>query len=274
MKHFATTLLAAIGFSAAVGATAGAANLSAKAPVYKAHPRAAAPVYSWTGCYIGGHAGGGWSGARWTNIETTAPWADFQTPGEGISYHASGRTGGGQIGCNYQFDRQWVLGIEGTFSGAGIKGSRLDTTFGSRDDIYATKVTALYSITGRLGYAWNNWLFYGKGGFAAARTNWAAVNTTPVSLGFPDMILPIPAAGHAKLWHQGGLIGAGIEYAVSPNFILGVEYNFIALNSKTGQFGDAVGPYIGSYINDVNPGHIQSVVGRISYKFDAPIGAR
>jgi outer membrane immunogenic protein len=140
MKHVTITALGVFGFATAFGQSAVAADLSTRAPVYKAVP-GVPPAYSWSGCYFGGQVGGGWSDANWTNRVSEVPWADFG-PGDGISYHGSGWIGGGQIDCNYQLDRQWVLGIEGTLAGAGIKGSRLDTVFGQRDDTYSTKITA------------------------------------------------------------------------------------------------------------------------------------
>jgi len=256
MKRLALTVFVATTAGAAFGHSAASADLSTKAPAYKAVP-AVTPTYSWSGCYIGGQAGGGWSHSNWTNRVSEVPWADFN-PGDGISYHASGWIGGGQLGCNYQIDRQWVLGIEGTIAGAGIKGSRLDTVFGQQDDTYSNKITALYTITGRLGYAWNDWMLYGKGGFASARVDWAAVDTSGVNQG----------AGQASLWHQGWTVGAGLDHALSSGFIVGIEYGYVGLNAKTGQFGDTTG----SYLNDVTPSHIHTVVGRLSYKFSGPFG--
>src|SRR5215470_20344773 len=89
-------------------------------PVY-----ARVPIFTWTGCYIGGNIGGGW-GRETVSIPNLA-----ETTGvpelAGVSLpSATGNTkgvlGGGQIGCNYQFAPNWVIGIEGDGEAAGIRG--------------------------------------------------------------------------------------------------------------------------------------------------------
>jgi hypothetical protein len=60
MKRLALTVFVAAAAGAAFGRNAAAADLSTEAPAYKAVP-AVTPIYSWSGCYIGGQAGGGWS---------------------------------------------------------------------------------------------------------------------------------------------------------------------------------------------------------------------
>jgi hypothetical protein len=97
-------------------------------PVYKAPPPATAPapVFSWTGCYIGAHIGGGW-GRKDISIPNLATAAEippsevtFSVPP--IRDNTSGFLGGGQVGCNYQFASNWVIGIEGDGSAADIRG--------------------------------------------------------------------------------------------------------------------------------------------------------
>ena len=91
-----------------------AADLPARMPV-KAAPAPIITVFSWTGCYIGGHAGYAWGKKR----------VDF-TPnvfGLDFDHDVDGFIAGGQVGCNlWQRDR-WVFGIEGQASWADIDGS-------------------------------------------------------------------------------------------------------------------------------------------------------
>jgi outer membrane immunogenic protein len=61
-----------------------------------------APVYAWTGCYIGGNVG-------WARAKTEV---SFDGVGD-FSRSADGFAGGGQIGCDYQFATNWVIGIQG-----------------------------------------------------------------------------------------------------------------------------------------------------------------
>jgi outer membrane immunogenic protein len=83
-------LLAGVAGIALVTGSAHAADLSPQ-PVYKAPPPAMAPVFSWTGCYIGGNIGGGWG-------RTTAS-APSLAPGISLTGDTSGVIGGGQVGC-------------------------------------------------------------------------------------------------------------------------------------------------------------------------------
>ena len=87
MKH----LLATASFLVLGSASVLAADLPVK---YKPAPFIAAPVFSWTGCYVGVHGGGGVMRDNWTDE------------------NGSGGLAGGQVGCNYQ-DGNWVFGVEG-----------------------------------------------------------------------------------------------------------------------------------------------------------------
>jgi outer membrane immunogenic protein len=78
-------------------------------PVYKAAPYLSpAPVFSWTGFYIGGHGGYGWSRLSGTGT--------FGSD----SITAKGWLAGGQLGYNYQIG-QFVIGVEGEYSWANVK---------------------------------------------------------------------------------------------------------------------------------------------------------
>src|SRR5262249_33629757 len=112
--------LAVLGVLAAASvAPAHAADLSR--PVYKAPPPVTAPVpvYSWSGFYIGGHAGAGWESHDGQNFSVPSMVAPVPLG----SNSDTGFVGGGQIGYNWQFAPNWLLGIEGDFSGADIKNS-------------------------------------------------------------------------------------------------------------------------------------------------------
>jgi hypothetical protein len=91
----------------------------------------------------------------------------------------TGGLGGGQLGFNYQV-ANWVFGIEGDYSWADIKGdessvSPLITTH----TISNSKLTWLATATGRVGYAWNNWLPYVKGGAAWTHND---ANTSTINM--------------------------------------------------------------------------------------------
>src|ERR1700730_9657035 len=117
------TVVVAVIAIAAFATAAHAADLSRA--FYKAPPPVMPPAFSWTGCYIGGHVGGGW-GRDTVSIPNPALTTGAAIP-PGFSFpsvtgNTSGVLGGGQVGCNYQFAPNWVIGIEGEGSGTGING--------------------------------------------------------------------------------------------------------------------------------------------------------
>src|SRR5438552_14275042 len=96
-------LLAAVALAAlvapALGADLGPRGYT-KAPVF------AAPIYNWTGFYIGGHVGGAFSGSNNFN-------------GLVLSDYSARFLGGVQAGADWQFAPSWVVGVEGQYSWLG-----------------------------------------------------------------------------------------------------------------------------------------------------------
>ena len=129
-------------FIAAPLSIAGAADMAVKAPPPVIVP---APVYSWTGCYIGGNTGGAW--ARKNTVLTQE---DSVTGYEPLgSTDANGWAYGGQIGCDYQFNTTWVVGIRGMWDGSTMKGSN---TWPTEPVSNNYKVDSFGTVVGRLGY--------------------------------------------------------------------------------------------------------------------------
>lgn len=100
----------------ALAAEAGAADLRRPMPT-KAPPPAAVSYATWTGCYIGANVGYGWARYKYSPTTDVAPSLD-----EAPDQDANGVVGGGQVGCDYQFD-PFVIGIQGMFDGTGIDGT-------------------------------------------------------------------------------------------------------------------------------------------------------
>jgi outer membrane immunogenic protein len=240
-------VVALLGVTALSATAANAADLGLKVPLRTA-PLAVG--YNWTGCYLGGHAGGGWSVTDWTNVANTTAFGDL-APGQGFQKTDGGFVGGGQIGCNYQVNR-WVLGIEGTFAGSTFKGDVANTVFGGADDVFTTKVESIATVTGRVGYAWNNWLLYAKGGYAGGEVRFSVSDTVGVT-----------GSGSGSSWQNGWTVGGGLEYGLTPNWILGVEYDYVDLLTKN---YNVAGASAGVYTFDVHP-QIHEILARLSYKF-------
>ena len=146
-----------------------AANLPLKAP-----PAPAVIPFSWTGCYVGLNAGG-----ASTSIDHTLAVPPAE-PGFG-TFGSSGREssfiGGGQLGCNWQFDPKWVLGLEGDFNW--LKATRNHTfAFGIPDEDtvapLGTSLRWLSTVRTSFGYAWDRSLLYATGGLAIGRVTSSA----------------------------------------------------------------------------------------------------
>ncbi len=85
----------------------------------------------------------------------------------------SGGLAGGQIGCNYQVNT-WVFGIQGDYDWSNASGTAADASFCPGPD--HSNVKSLASVTGRVGYTWDRFLGYVKGGGAWVRDDYSVTN--------------------------------------------------------------------------------------------------
>jgi outer membrane immunogenic protein len=204
-------LLAGTALIALVSGSAMAADMRpapAPAPVYTKAPMMA-PLFTWTGCYIGGNAGGLWARKETSNA--------LQSPGtaEG-SIDINSWLAGGQIGCNYQVST-WVFGIQGDYDWTNASGNFNDLVFlGVTDSV---RIKSLASVTGRVGYAMDRFLFYVKGGGAWEADEYRASNLA----GF------VSTASETR---TGWTAGVGGEYAFLDWLTGFVEYDYYDFGTK------------------------------------------
>jgi outer membrane immunogenic protein len=216
-----------------------AADLPAR-PVYKA-PAVAPVVAPWTGFYVGGNFGYGWSRDRDVIVDETldgAPFIDGTWPGFGRfgNLEMNGIFGGGQAGYNWQTG-SWVLGIEADIQGADIDGSATATLpyIDALDTITVTttgKLDWFGTVRARLGFAWDRALFYATGGVAFGEVKYRQVMT--------DTFL-FDAVGSGKSDSVGWTVGGGIEYLFAPNWSVKAEYQFLDFGTKRFTFPE-IGP--------------------------------
>ena len=236
---------AVIGFTS----LASAADIPVKAPAYVAAP-------SWTGWYIGLNAGYGWGRDERTDL--LPPIGGFWVPvGVGFSdtLRPKGGVYGGHIGYNYQTG-QWVLGLEANFDAANMKEDKISIYFPATDAWHA-KVSAIFTATGRIGYAMNAWLPYLRGGFATAKLK-SRMDDTTAAANFVEN----------NSWYNGWTIGGGVEYMLTPNWILGAEYNYMDFGARTwtGVTTSAAGAFV-SNERIQEKLTISTITARLSYKF-------
>ena len=247
MKKF---LLGTVGLLAlGMGAPASAADMAVKA---RPPAPVLAPIYDWTGFYIG--ANGGWAQSRncW----------DFVDPVLGVTFaegchERSGGVVGGQIGYRWQAN-QWVFGLEAQGDWADLSHTRDSLLF---PGILSTRIKTdgIGLFTGQIGYAWNQALLYVKGG-AAVTSNRFSILDTPTGIEL--------ASASSTRW--GGVVGVGFEYGFTPNWSFGVEYDHLFM-------GDANNSFTALAIDNRVSQDVDMVTLRINYRFGgygAPVAAR
>lgn len=234
---------ASLALAGAAAPPALAADLPVKAPV-----AAPAPVYNWTGFYLGANLGYGWgdndvtsaggSPAALDIINVLGPFFDR------FSVRSRGVIGGVQAGYNWQFAPQWLLGAEADFDASGIKGSETLNT-GAFTGVFKTaeaKLDWLGTVRARLGFLpFDRLLVFGTGGFAYGETKLSGRFDSAVGMGFLVVIggdvlacnAPNCIAGSSSKVSAGWTAGGGLEYALWQNVTLRAEYLYVDLGDRT-----------------------------------------
>jgi outer membrane immunogenic protein len=240
-------LLSGIAFAALVAGPATAADLAR--PVYRRPVMVAAPVYTWTGFYVGGNVGGSWGDAR-TDIAGSGTTVSFPPPSLPITnapatfadsqtQRLNGVIGGGQVGYNYQFNPRWVLGFEADIQGSGERGSnafadpfstlvctaegqagclnQFSRFNGLAATAYDAKISWFGTVRGRLGFLISDQvLLYGTGGLAYGRVELSGITNVNGSLPLGGFFGTVPFGPAATAFSEsntkvGYAVGGGIE---------------------------------------------------------------
>jgi outer membrane immunogenic protein len=252
-----TLLLAAAGLTAVAIAPALAADLPARAPAYTKAPAIVEPIYNWSGFYGGLNAGGASSRNCWSinnAIGVTVP-----STAEGC-HNATGALAGGQIGYRWQMTN-WVFGLEAQGDWADLKGSnvsQLTAPFAVFNN--NSKIDTIGLFTGQVGYAWNNVLWYGKGGAAVTHDKYNG-----------DILGTTFDTASETRW--GGVIGTGFEFGFAPNWSVAVEYDHVFMGSHNVSFNatalGGISTRTDSIKQDVDIGTV-----RVNYTFGGPVVAK
>jgi outer membrane immunogenic protein len=209
-------ILIAGAFALALGGPALAADIPPPAP--PPPPRApatyvptTAPVYNWSGIYIGINGGYAFGDSSWT---------DTVVPGNATgTFNTNGFLGGGTVGGNIQWG-SLVVGAEGDWDWTNLNGTSNNAVctgnVGLTPSGCETKSDWLGTARGRVGYAFDRILLYGTGGVA-----FADVEGGPSSG---------PFESHTQI---GWTAGAGLEFAFAPNWTAKVEYLYVDLGNTS-----------------------------------------
>jgi len=199
-------LLMAGAFALAAGGLALAADLPQPGPPPRApanYVKAPAPVFSWTGIYVGINGGYAFGSSNFNEPGFI--------PGPTGNFSTNGFLAGGTFGANYQWG-QFVLGIEGDGDWTNLNG----TTYANCGFGCTTQSDWLATARGRAGYAFDRILFYGTAGGAFGNLQ-ANSGTLPFN----------------STTQVGWTAGAGIEAAIAPNWTAKLEYLYVNLGSQS-----------------------------------------
>jgi outer membrane immunogenic protein len=187
----------------------------------KARPLPPAPIWSWTGFYIGGHVGAGW-GQDETQINSVTVSPPPTTFPVNLAFNQNSRSGflgGGQVGYNFQAGA-FVFGVQADIAGLDVKGTDpclVILTCTSKSDWLAT-------VTGRIGaVVLDRGLVYVKGGGAWLNTN----HTTALTI-----VPAFPQLTNGSFTNDGWLVGMGTEWMITNNWTAFVEMDYMRFEDK------------------------------------------
>ena len=188
--------LASTGFLIALAVPAFAADPMADVPM-------TAPGFDWTGYYAGLQGGYGWGRSDITGTAGTPFSASPDLHGGFVGGHVAGL---------WQFD-QAVIGAEAELNYASIDGMA-EAGPGSN---FGTDIKWFGSVNAKAGYAMDQFLVYGIGGIALA-----GIETSQDAA---------PAFADTRT-KAGWTVGAGVDYAMSNNIVVGAQYRYYDFGSE------------------------------------------
>jgi outer membrane immunogenic protein len=274
LKKFVAAL-----FTVAISAVgASAADLPVR--TYTKAPAVVAPVYNWTGFYVGLNAGGAWDRSSATTTTVFDPAGYFNvTSVPAIALvgnqriNSSGFTGGLTAGYNWQVSSA-VLGIESDFNYFGVKGS--------------SSGTALYPCCAPTGFTVNSsvssdWLFTLRGragvlvtpAFLLYGTGGLAIANVKSNFLFTDTFATASESASISTTRYGWTAGVGGEYALMNGWSVKAEYLYVDLGrvSTTSTNLTAFAPRVAFPVNVFTHSvDLRSNIVRVglNYKFGGP----
>lgn len=222
--------MACAGFLTATASLGGTAFAAEPAPA-----PAPPPPFTWTGIYVGGQIGYAW-GAQNTYYTAYDPIAAavFNPSAFGSP---SGVIGGAHVAINYQIDKPmpdmpsggFVIGVEGSVDGTSLSNTATAgfAGFGGTAASVSANANVQGSVRGRFGFAWDRVLIYATGGvaFGGFDTNYSVAGNTS-GLAAINGGAPFYGSNSFSNSRVGWTAGGGVDYAVTPNWIVFVEYRY------------------------------------------------
>jgi outer membrane immunogenic protein len=217
-------------------------SCSRYANAYKA-PAAAPAGYDWSGFYIGGHIGGGWTSTTFSDPGAQSVLytccfliGDINNADPTSNQGGSGFIGGAQVGWMYQVGRL-VIGADFDWSSVHLSGNG-SRTFSSptgstlsATEAYTLSTNWTATTTATVGLARDRWLLYTKAGVAWANDSYG-LGVTGIGEGF-GAATPFSFASSAGQTTIGWTVGVGLKWALTESLFVNVEYDYLDFGSKT-----------------------------------------
>jgi outer membrane immunogenic protein len=210
------------------------------------------PPYNWSGFYIGGNLGAGWNGGGSVSDSFGSLFTLPSTNGQFL--------GGGQAGVNYEFWGGVVVGAEAMFDWLPNNTNTITVSNACCGSASATINNRwLTTATGKLGYAWDRVLLYGKAGGA-----WVGTNNPGLTING----VPSSFSSNNSNNNFGWTAGLGVEWAFYGGWSARAEWDYVRLQNQT--FTVAGTPAPGSFAGDsiaVNNRNINMFTAGVNYTF-------
>ena len=204
--------------------------------------REPAQAIHWTGIYLGGQIGYGWSSNNYTlnngdNVDEAFP------------FSPSALVGGGHFGVQNQWDN-WVLGFEGAYNWANFNQTDPSVTLPGR--LRSLNIHDMATVVAKVGYAWDRGLIYAKGGWA--ETNIGTYGVNPLTSVY----------GGTNNWQGGWALGGGVDVMVAPRWVAGIDFNYYRFKFDEPGFNN--NQSIATWYN--TGANLYAVTFRVSFLFD------
>jgi outer membrane immunogenic protein len=206
-------------------------------------PAVLIPSWSWTGCYVGGNIGGAWS-----SVDL------FGVSGANFSATNSGFAGGGQIGCDYQWNQYWVVGIRDMLDATSLS-NRTNISTVPFTGALDSRTRWFDTLTARVGFLvpQTNVLLYAQGGAAWTNTNITFLTGSGAQV------------GETSNDGTGWTVGAGVEWMFAQQWSVFAEYNFMGFGTQSTTFTGCGGTCV---VNANAKADVQNVLAGVNYKFN------
>jgi len=246
---------------------------AADLPSHKEPALVVPPMATWSGIYLGINAGYGGNRID-TSTNGLAAFGGTATSAVGTgSIGVGGPLAGGQVGYNYQFTNNLLLGIETDLDYADINdfnggqntnANNFGTGGFSSSNYNRLGLNWLGTTRARLGYSIGNFLPYLTAGVAYGEITNKISN---ISVGnFGASVAGATQLGSNSVVKGGWAAGAGMEYMVAPAWSAKVEYLYTSLAGiTTNVYGS--GPGAAGSVSQFTTGsfNIHSVRAGINY---------